>query len=167
MATAKKIDLGMTALDDLFSTEQQRQEAKLPKIYNIPISEIDDFPDHPFRVRKDEDMDILKESIKERGFITPAVIRKKEDGRYEMISGHRRKLAATELGLDTIPCDIVDISHDEATILMVDSNLQRSHIGPCEKGRALKMKMDAMKHQGERPHFRQAGSLQREVPQLD
>lgn len=150
MATAKKIDLGMTALDDLFSTEQQRQEAKLPKIYNIPISEIDDFPDHPFRVRKDEDMDILKESIKERGFITPAVIRKKEDGRYEMISGHRRKLAATELGLDTIPCDIVDISHDEATILMVDSNLQRSHIGPCEKGRALKMKMDAMKHQGMR-----------------
>jgi len=145
-----KFDLSISAYDELFMTDEQRKEAKLPRIYNIPISEIDDFPNHPFRIRKDEDMELLKESLLETGIITPVIVRQKEDGRYEMISGHRRKYAATELGFETLPCSIVDVDRDEAAVIMVDSNFQRSKIGPCEKGRALKMKMDAIKHQGMR-----------------
>ena len=141
----------LPSVDDLFSTEEQRQEAKLTKIYDIPISEIDDFPDHPHRVLDDEDMQALMDSISERGVITPAMVHKKEDGRYEMISGHRRKRACERLGLETLRCEVVEVSRDEAIILMVDSNSQRSEIAPCVKGRAYKMKLDAIRRQqGER-----------------
>ena len=150
MPRVKKLDLGMTALDELFMNDKERAENKLPKIFDIPLSEIDDFPDHPYRVLDDEDMQNLMESISERGVITPAMVRKKEDGRYEMISGHRRKHASERLGLETLRCEIVEISRDEAIILMVDSNAQRSEILPCDKGRAYKMKMEAIKRQGQR-----------------
>ena len=150
MPRVKKLDLGMTALDELFMNDKERAENKLPKIFDIPISEIDDFPDHPYRVLDDEDMQNLMESISERGVITPAMVRKKEDGRYEMISGHRRKHASERLGLETLRCEIVEISRDEAIILMVDSNAQRSEILPCDKGRAYKMKLEAIKRQGQR-----------------
>ena len=145
MSKAKKIDLGMTAYDELFMNDEERADNKLPRIHDIPLAEIDDFPDHPYRVLDDEDMESLMESIKERGVITPAMVRKKEDGRYEMISGHRRKHACERLGLETIRCEVVEVSRDEAIILMVDSNSQRSVIAPCDKGRAYKMKMEAIK----------------------
>ena len=150
MPRVKKLDLGMTALDELFMNDKERAENKLPKIFDIPLSEIDDFPGHPYRVLDDEDMQNLMESIKDRGVITPAMVRKKEDGRYEMISGHRRKHASERLGLETIRCEVVEVSRDEAIILMVDSNAQRSEILPCDKGRAYKMKLDAIKRQGQR-----------------
>ena len=150
MSHAKKIDLGMTAYDELFMTDQERAENKLPKIYDIPLAEIDDFPDHPYRVLDDEDMQALMDSISDRGVITPAMVRKKDDGRYEVISGHRRKRACERLGLETLRCEVVDVSRDEAIILMVDSNSQRSEIAPCDKGKAYKMKLEAMKRQGER-----------------
>lgn len=140
----------MTAYDELFMNDEERAENKLPKIYDIPISEIDDFPGHPFRVLDDEDMQNLMESIRERGVITPAMVHKKEDGRYEMISGHRRKRACERLGFETLRCEVVEVSRDEAIILMVDSNSQRTEIAPCDKGKAYKMKMEAMKRQGER-----------------
>jgi ParB family chromosome partitioning protein len=145
-----KLKMKLPSVDDLFSTEEERQEAKLPKIYDVPLSEIDDFPGHPYRVLDDEDMEALMESIKERGVITPAMVRKKEDGRYEMISGHRRKRACERLGLPSMRCEVVDVSRDEAIILMVDSNSQRSEIAPTDKGRAYKMKMEAIKRQGQR-----------------
>ena len=148
MATAKKIDLGMTNFDELFMTDAERKEVKLPRIYDIPIAEIDDFPNHPYEVRDDEDMQFLVENVKERGIITPATVRKKEDGRYEMISGHRRKRACELAGLETLRCDVVELDRDEAIILMVDSNLQRSDFLPMEKARAYQMKMEAIKHQG-------------------
>lgn len=150
MPRVKKLDLGMTALDELFMNDKERAENKLPKIFDIPLSEIDDFPDHPYRVLDDEDMQNLMESIKDRGVITPAMVRKKDDGRYEMISGHRRKHASERLGLETLRCEVVDVSRDEAIILMVDSNAQRSEILPCDKGRAYKMKLEAIKRQGQR-----------------
>ena len=135
----------------MFSTEEERQEAKLKKLYDIPLSEIDDFPDHPYRVLDDEDMQALMDSISERGVITPAMVRQKENGRYEVISGHRRKRACEKLGLETLRCEVVDVTRDEAIILMVDSNSQRSEIAPCDKGRAYKMKLEAIKRQqGER-----------------
>lgn len=146
----QKLEMKLPSADDLFSTEEQRQEAKLTKLYDIPLAEIDDFPEHPYRVLDDEDMEGLMESIRERGVITPALVRKKDNGRYEMISGHRRKHACERLGLDTLRCEVVDVSRDEAIILMVDSNSQRSEIAPCDKGRAYKMKMDAMSRQGQR-----------------
>lgn len=146
-----KLKMKLPSVDDLFSTEEERQEAKLPKLYEIPLVQIDDFPEHPYRVLDDEDMEALMESIKERGVITPAMVRKKEDGRYEMISGHRRKRACERLGLPAMKCEVVDVSRDEAIILMVDSNSQRSEIAPCDKGRAYKMKLEAIKRrQGER-----------------
>ena len=141
----------LPSVDDLFSTEESRQEAKLAKIYDIPISEIDDFPDHPYRVLDDEDMQTLIDSISERGIITPAMVRKKDDGRYEMISGHRRKHACERLGLETLRCEVVDATRDEAIILMVDSNSQRSEIPPCDKGKAYRMKLEAMKRLPGRP----------------
>lgn len=150
MPRVKKLDLGMTALDELFMNDKERAENKLPKIFDIPLSEIDDFPDHPYRVLDDEDMQNLMESISERGIITPAMVRKKEDGRYEMISGHRRKHSSERLGLETIRCEVVEVSRDEAIILMVDSNAQRSEILPCDKGIAYKMKLDAIKRHGQR-----------------
>ena len=150
MPRVKKLDLGMTALDELFMNDKERAENKLPKIFDIPLSEIDDFPDHPYRVLDDEDMQNLMESLRDRGVITPAMVRKKEDGRYEMISGHRRKHASERLGLKTLRCEVVEVSRDEAIILMVDCNAQRSVILPCVKGRAYKMKLDAIKRQGQR-----------------
>lgn len=151
MPRVKKLDLGMTALDELFMNDKERAENKLPKIFDIPLSEIDDFPDHPYRVLDDEDMQNLMESIRDRGVITPAMVRKKDDGRYEMISGHRRKHASERLGLETLRCEVVEVSRDEAIILMVDSNSQRSEIAPTDKGKAYKMKLEAIKRQqGER-----------------
>ena len=151
MARSNAFKMNLPSVDDLFSTEESRQESKLKKIYEIPISEIDDFPDHPYRVLDDEDMNNLMESIEYRGIITPAMVRKKEDGRYEMISGHRRKHACERLGLETLRCEVVDVSRDEAIILMVDSNSQRSEIAPCDKGRAYKMKLEALKRLPGRP----------------
>ena len=152
MPTGKKSDfmLPTTALDDLFSTQEMRDDAKLSKIKDIPLSEIDPFPDHPFQVRDDEDMLQLVESIKERGVITPATVTQKEDGRYELVSGHRRKRACELAGMDTLRCEVVDLSRDEATILMVESNYQRTQILPSEKAHAYKMRLDAMKRQGQR-----------------
>ena len=150
MAKSNAFKMNLPSADDLFSTEETRQEAKLKKIYEIPLSEIDDFPDHPYRVCDDEDMQNLMESIKERGVITPVMVHQKDDGRYEMISGHRRKYACEKLGLETLRCEVVEVSRDEAIILMVDSNAQRSTIAPCDKGRAYKMKLEAMNRQGMR-----------------
>ena len=145
------IDLGMTGYDELFMNDAERREASLPKIYNIPLSEIDDFPDHPFQVRLDEDMDQLVESVKERGVITPITLRQKEDGRYEIVSGHRRRKACELAGLATVPAEIKELTRDEAIILMVESNLQRSTILPSEKAFSYKMRLEAMKRQqGER-----------------
>ena len=144
------IDLGMTGYDELFMNDAERREATLPKIYNIPLSEIDDFPDHPFQVRLDEDMDQLVESVKERGVITPATVRQKEDGRYELISGHRRKRACELAGFEALRCEVVDLDRDAATVLMVESNYQRSQILPSEKAFAYKMRLEAMKRQGQR-----------------
>ena len=151
MAKSNALKMKLPSVDDLFSTEESRQEAKLAKIYDIPISEIDDFPDHPYRVLDDEDMQTLIDSISERGIITPAMVRKKDDGRYEMISGHRRKHACERLGLETLRCEVVDVTRDEAIILMVDSNSQRSEIPPCDKGKAYRMKLEAMKRLPGRP----------------
>ena len=148
--TARKSDFTLTSLDDLFSTQEQRDDEKLSKIKDIPISDIDDFPDHPFKVKDDEDMMQLVESIKERGVITPATVRLKEDGKYELISGHRRKRASEIVGLDTLRCEVVELTRDEATILMVESNYQRSKILPSEKAFAYKMKLEAMNRQGKR-----------------
>lgn len=130
--------------------DKERQENRLPKIYDIPLTEIDDFPDHPFQVRMDEDMDQLVESVKGRGIITPITLRQKEDGRYEIVSGHRRKKACELAGLETVPAEIKELTRDEAIILMVESNLQRSVILPSEKAFAYKMRLDAMKRQGQR-----------------
>ena len=138
-------------LDDLFSTQEERDEAKLQKIRDIPLTEIDGFPDHPFQVREDEDMFQLVESIKERGVITPATVRQKKDGRYELVSGHRRKKACELAGFETLRCEVVELTRDEATILMVESNFQRSQILPSEKAFAYKMRLEAMKRQAGRP----------------
>ena len=147
----RKSDFTLTKLDDLFTTQAQREEEKLSKIRDIPLGLIDDFPDHPFKVRDDEDMLQLIESIRDRGVITPATVRQKEDGRYELISGHRRKRACELAGFQTLRCEVVDLSRDEATILMVESNFQRSQILPSEKAFAYKMRLDAMKRQAGRP----------------
>ena len=147
----RKTDFELPPLVDLFSNEEMRQDAKLPRIREIPLKEIDDFPDHPFQVRDDEDMMQLVESIKEKGVITPVMLRKKEDGRYEMVSGHRRKRAAELAGMETIRSEVVEMDRDEATILMVDSNFQRSEILPSEKAFAYRMRLDAMKRQAGRP----------------
>lgn len=146
----RKSDFTLTKLDDLFTTQAQRDEEQLSKIQDIPLELIDDFPDHPFKVRDDEDMMQLVESVKERGVITPATVRQKEDGRYELVSGHRRKRACELAGFETLRSEIVDLNRDEATILMVESNFQRSEILPSEKAFAYKMRLEAMKRQGQR-----------------
>ncbi len=152
MSSAKKLDLGLqSAYDELFMNEQGRAENRLPKIYDIPLSEIDEFPNHPYQVRMDEDMTQLVESVKERGIITPVILRKKEDGRYEMVSGHRRMKACQLAGLETVKADVQDLTRDEAIILMVESNLQRSTILPSEKAAAYKMRLEAMKRLPGRP----------------
>lgn len=143
--------LPTNTLDDLFSTQEERDDAKLSKIRDIPLELIDDFPDHPFKVRDDEDMIQLVESVKERGVITPATVRQKEDGRYELISGHRRKRACELAGFENLRCEVVDLDRDAATVLMVESNYQRSQILPSEKAFAYKMRLEAMKRQAGRP----------------
>ena len=143
--------LPTNTLDDLFSTQEERDDAKLAKIRDIPLTEIDNFPDHPFKVRDDEDMIQLVESVKERGVITPATVRQKEDGRYELISGHRRKRACELAGFEALRCEVVDLDRDAATVLMVESNYQRSQILPSEKAFAYKMRLEAMKRQAGRP----------------
>lgn len=148
--SVRSVDLGLTGYDELFMTSQERAENRLPKIRDIPISEIDDFPDHPFQVRLDADMDELVQSVKERGIITPITLRQKEDGRYEIVSGHRRRKACELAGLDTVKAEIKELNRDEAIILMVESNLQRTTILPSEKAFAYKMRLDAMKRQGQR-----------------
>ena len=151
MKNVPKIDLGLTGYDELFMNDAERKENKLPRIYDVPISEIDDFPDHPFKVKIDEDMDQLVQSIKERGIITPVTLRPKEDGRYEIVSGHRRKKACELAGLDTVKAEVREMTRDEAIILMVESNLQRSTILPSEKAFSYKMRLEAMKRQAGRP----------------
>ena len=148
--SAAKIEL--RAYDDLFETDESRAEAKLAKIRDIPLSEIDGFPDHPFKVRDDDDdMIQLTESIKNRGIITPATVRLKEDGRYELISGHRRKRACELAGLETLKAEVKELNRDESVILMVDSNLQRTTILPSERAFSYKMRLEAMKRQAGRP----------------
>ena len=137
-------------LDEYFTTQEQRDDAKLKKIYEIPLEEIDEFPDHPFKVLDDEDMMNLAESVRERGIITPATLRKKEDGRYEILSGHRRKRACELAGLDTLRSEVVEMERDAAVIFMVDSNLQRTTILPSEKAFSYKKRLEAMKRQGRR-----------------
>ncbi|MBR2553587.1 MAG: ParB/RepB/Spo0J family partition protein [Aeriscardovia sp.] len=151
MREKPKLDLGLTAYDDLFKDDKELAESRLPKIYDIPIELIDDFPDHPFKVRMDEDMDQLVESVKERGLITPITLRPKEDGRYEVVSGHRRKKACEIAGLSFVKADVREMSRDEAIILMVESNLQRSVILPSEKAFSYKMRLEAMKRLPGRP----------------
>lgn len=146
----KQIDLGLTGLDELFMDDKERAESKLPKIHEIPLSEIDEFPNHPFHVRLDEDMDQLVESIKKRGIITPVTLRQKPDGRYEIVSGHRRTKACELAGLATVKAEIKELSRDEAIILMVESNLQRTTILPSEKAFSYKMRLEAMNRQGQR-----------------
>ncbi len=146
----RKTEFTLATLDSMFTTQEQREDEKLAKIRDIPLDLIDDFPNHPYKVRDDEDMLNLIESIKTRGVITPATVRKKDDGRYELISGHRRKRASELAGYDTLRCEVVDLSLEEATILMVESNFQRSEILPSEKAFAYKMRLDAMSQQGKR-----------------
>ena len=164
MARSKETKIELTAYDDLFETDQSREEAKLSKIRDIPISEIDEFPDHPFKVFIDEDMEQLVDSIKRNGVMTPATVRLKEDGRYELISGHRRKKACELAGLETLKCEVKDLSRDEAIIVMVESNLQRSTILPSEKAFAYKMRLEAMKRQAGRPPKENASPLATNLP---
>ena len=147
----RKSDFTLPTLDDLFSTQELRDDAKLSKIRDIPLELIDDFPDHPFKVKLDEDMDQLVQSIKERGIITPVTLRPKEDGRYEIVSGHRRKKACELAGFETVKAEVREMTRDEAIILMVESNFQRSQILPSEKAFAYKMRLEAMKRQAGRP----------------
>lgn len=150
MSRKKDIDLDLTGFAELFMNDEGRAESRLPRIYDIPLSEIDDFPNHPFKVKMDEDMNQLVQSVKERGVITPITLRQKEDGRYEIVSGHRRRKACELAGLERVPAEIKELSRDEAIILMVESNLQRSIILPSEKAFSNKMRLEAMKRQGQR-----------------
>ena len=140
----------LPTLDDYFTTQEERDNAKLEKIININITDIDDFPEHPFKVIVNDELKEMAESIKEKGVLSPALVRQKDDGRYEMISGHRRKKASELANKDTIPCIVRDLTDDEATIIMVDSNMQREKVLPSEKAFAYKMKLDALSHQGKR-----------------
>ena len=159
---APKIEL--TAYDDLFQTDESREEAKLSKIRDIPISQIDEFPDHPFKVLMNEDMEQLVDSVKRNGVMTPATVRLKEDGRYELISGHRRKKACELAGLETLKCEVKELTRDEAIIIMVESNLQRSVILPSEKAFAYKMRLEAMKRQAGRPPKENVSPLATNLP---
>lgn len=150
MAERPKLDLGLTGYDELFMTDAERKENKLPRIHDIPLELIDDFPGHPFQVRMDEDMQQLVESVKERGVLTPITLRQKEDGRYEIVSGHRRRKACELAGFGTVRAEVRDMTRDEAIIYMVESNFQRSQILPSEKAFSYKMRLEAMKRQGQR-----------------
>lgn len=151
MANARDIEMKLPSLDELFSSQKERDDAKLKRIYDIPLDEIDPFPDHPFKVRDDEDMLNLVESVRVNGVLTPATVRKKDDGRYELLSGHRRLRACELAGIDTLRCEVVDMTRDEGTIFMVESNFQRTTILPSEKAFAYKMRMEAMKRLPGRP----------------
>ena len=149
--SAKPRDLGMTPLDDLFSTDESRAEAQLEKVVTLNPADISDFPNHPFKVKQDEAMAEMVDSVKQYGVLVPALVRPKADGGYEMVAGHRRKCAATLAGITEMPCIVRNLTDDEATIIMVDSNLQRETILPSEKAFAYKMKLEAMKRQAGRP----------------
>ena len=172
MAKGKRPEITLPKLDDLFSSQESREEESLSKIRDIPLEMIDDFPDHPFKVKDDEDMMHMVESVIEHGILVPAILRMKEDGRYELIAGHRRKRACQLAGLETLRSEVVDLDRDEATIYMVDSNLQRTTILPSEKAFSYKMRLEAMKRQGKRndltsdpvgPKFRSNEMLSKEV----
>ena len=150
MAKSNGLNFNLPSVDDLFSTEEERAEARLEKVVNLSPSEISDFPNHPFKVRMDAAMQEMTESVKQYGVLVPALVRPKPEGGYEMVAGHRRKKAADLAGLAEIPCIVRQLTDDEATIIMVDSNLQREQILPSEKAFAYKMKLDAMKRQGQR-----------------
>lgn len=143
-----KMQIPKITLDDLFSTQEQRDNANLEKVIDIKLTDIDDFPDHPFKVKDDDEMDNMRQSVEENGILHPILVRPKSDGRYELISGHRRKRASQLANKETIPCIVRDLTDDEATIIMVDSNMQREEILPSEKAFAYKMKMEALSHQG-------------------
>ena len=159
MPKGANIDLGLTGYDELFMDDASRAEAKLPRIHEIPLDQIDDFPDHPFKVKLDEDMDQLVQSVIDRGVITPITLRPKEDGRYEIVAGHRRRKACEIAGLPTVKAEIRDLTRDEAIILMVESNLQRSTILPSEKAFSYKMRLEAMKRQAGRPSKKNSGPV--------
>ena len=173
MAKERRFSIGLPNVDDLFSSEESRQEEGLAKIREIPLELIDEFPNHPFKVRDDEDMMHLVESIQENGILVPAILRQKDDGRYELIAGHRRKRACELAGLNVLRAEVVDLDFDEATIFMVDSNLQRTTILPSEKAFSYKMRLDAMKRKAGRPskenwdpvgpNFRSSEALAKEV----
>ena len=150
MLMSKKFEFGLPSYDSLFSTEEERQDERLEKVITLPINNIKDFHDHPFHVELDEDMLKLIDSIKENGMLMPALVRPTSDGTYEMVSGHRRKFAMNYLGMKEMNVIVRDLDDDQATILMVDSNIQRENIRPSEKGYAYKMRLEAMKHQGKR-----------------
>ena len=161
MAKSRGSKIELTAYDDLFETDESRAEANLSKIREIPIAEIDEFPDHPFKVLMDEDMEQLVDSVRRSGVMTPATVRQKEDGRYELISGHRRKKACELAGLETLKCEVKELTRDEAIIVMVESNLQRTTILPSEKAFAYKMRLEAMKRQGKRTDLTSAPLVQK------
>lgn len=150
MPRKKEPRFELKGVDEFFTTQEMRDDAKLARIHEIPLDEIDEFPDHPYNVKDDEDMMNLMDSIRDNGVLTPATVRKKEDGRYEMLSGHRRLRASQLLGNETLRCEIVELDRDEATIFMCDSNLQRTTILPSEKAFAYKMRLEAMNRQGKR-----------------
>ena len=150
MPREKESTIKLPSLDDLFSSQEERDDAKLKRIYEIPLTEIDPFPDHPYKVRNDEEMRDLVESIKQNGVITPAIVRKKRNGRYEMLSGHRRMRACMLADIETLRCEVVEMSKDEATIFMVESNIHRNTVLPSEKAFAYKMRLEAMNRQGRR-----------------
>ena len=150
MSKERNTDFTLNSLDDLFTSQNERDNGYLPNIQDISLVLLDDFPNHPFKVRDDEDMLKLIESVSERGVLIPAIVRPKADGRYELISGHRRKRASECAEKKTLRCMVSDLDDDAATIIMVDSNIQRTDILPSEKAFAYKMKLDAMKHQGQR-----------------
>ncbi len=150
MPNEKSVEMRLPSLDDLFSSQEERDDAKLKRIYDIDLLDIDPFPDHPFKVQDDEDMINLAESIRTNGVLTPATVRRKDDGRYELLSGHRRYRACQLAGLDSLRCEVVDMNREEATIFMVESNFQRTKILPSEKAFAYKMRLEAMNRQGKR-----------------
>ncbi len=163
----KKQEMKLATLDDLFTTQEERDYMNAEKVEEIEISKIHDFPNHPFKVVDDEKMDALIESIKERGVLSPAIVRPREDGTYEMVSGHRRKHASIRAGQTTLKCLVKDLTDDEATILMVDSNIQREEILPSEKAFAYKMKLDAIRHRGERTDLSNDTTLSPLATKLD
>ena len=164
MARNNALNFNLPSVDDLFSTEESRAEARLEKVVNLNPSEISNFPDHPFKVRMDAAMQEMAESVKQYGVLVPALVRPKQGGGYEMVAGHRRKMAAELAQLLEIPCIVRNLTDDEATIIMVDSNLQREQILPSEKAFAYKMKLDAMKRQGQRTDLTSATVLQKLNP---